>query len=266
MSIKIQTVKTDGFSMNYFKFGNGGKIFVILPGLSVQSVMNAADVIAESYGVIAREFTVYVFDRRNELPEHYSVSDMADDTAKVFDALALKNVYLFGASQGGMIGLTMAIKYPSLIKKLMLGSSCARVTDSQKKAVEKWIAAAESRDGVKLSLETAGDIYPKETFEQYKGVFEKNGKNVTGEEMERFIILAKGIKDFDVTHRLGEIRCPVIAIGSSDDMVLSGATKELIRLFSDKPDFRYHLYSSYGHAAYDTAPDFKQKLLAFCEE
>ena len=252
--------------MDYFTFGNGNKTFVILPGLSVQSVMGSADLIAQAYDVIASEFTVYVFDRRNELPAAYSVSDMARDTARAFEALGLEDVYLFGASQGGMIGLTMALEYPSLVAKLMLGSSCARITPGQAETIEKWIALAEQKDGVKLNLETAGDIYPAEIFEQYKNALEELGKGVTDNDMERFVILAGGTEGFDVTHRLGEIRCPVFAVGSSDDRVLSGATEELIRLFSDKPDFRYHLYSSYGHAAYDTAPDFKQKLLAFCEE
>ncbi|MDO4847924.1 MAG: alpha/beta hydrolase [Clostridiaceae bacterium] len=266
MSVSIKTVKTDGFSMDYFTFGNGNKTFVILPGLSVQSVMGSADLIAQAYDVIASEFTVYVFDRRNELPDAYSVSDMAHDTAKAFEALGLEDVYLFGASQGGMIGLTMALEYPSLVAKLMLGSSCARITPGQAETIEKWIALAEQKDGVKLNLESSKDIYPAEFFEQYKNALEELGKGITDNDMERFVILASGTEGFDVTHRLGEIRCPVFAIGSSDDRVLSGATEELIRMFSDKPDFRYHLYSSYGHAAYDTAPDYKQRLLAFCNE
>ena len=46
MSIKIKTARAGDVIMDYFSFGSGGKTMVILPGLSVQSVMNAADDIA----------------------------------------------------------------------------------------------------------------------------------------------------------------------------------------------------------------------------
>lgn len=69
MSISIETVKTDRFSMDFFRFGNGDKPLVILPGLSVQSVMGAADAIADAYRSLADCYTIYVFDRRTDLPE-----------------------------------------------------------------------------------------------------------------------------------------------------------------------------------------------------
>ena len=46
MSIQIETVKTDAFTMDYFQFGQGKETLVILPGLSVQSVMDSADAVA----------------------------------------------------------------------------------------------------------------------------------------------------------------------------------------------------------------------------
>ena len=49
MSIPIETVHTDTFSMNFFRFGRGEKTLVILPGLSVQSVIGAADAVAAAY-------------------------------------------------------------------------------------------------------------------------------------------------------------------------------------------------------------------------
>ena len=50
MKIQIETVKTASFTMDYFKFGHGKETLVILPGLSVQSVMIFADMVAESFG------------------------------------------------------------------------------------------------------------------------------------------------------------------------------------------------------------------------
>ena len=64
MAIQIETIKTDSFDMKFFRFGKGKKPYVIIPGISIQTVMNSADTIAENYAVMADEYEIYVFDRR----------------------------------------------------------------------------------------------------------------------------------------------------------------------------------------------------------
>ena len=91
MNVRIETVHTGAFSMNYFRFGSGAKTLVILPGLSVQSVMGAADAVEAAYRPMEDAFTIYLFDRRNELPPSYSVRDMARDTAAAIKALGRSN-------------------------------------------------------------------------------------------------------------------------------------------------------------------------------
>ena len=68
MDVIRDRVETGGFAMEYFRFGEGERKLVILPGLSVQSVMHAAEAVAAAYAGLAEEFTIYVFDRRAQLP------------------------------------------------------------------------------------------------------------------------------------------------------------------------------------------------------
>ena len=137
--ILIETAVTDSFSMDYFSFGNGAKTLVILPGLSAQSVMISADAIASAYSIMADDFTVYVFDRRKELPPDYTVDDMAKDGAAAILSAGLSRVSIFGASQGGMIAMKIAASHPELVEKLVLGSTAARVTDEGFKVIGKWL-------------------------------------------------------------------------------------------------------------------------------
>ncbi len=85
--------------MVYMRFGQGQKILVIFPGLSVQSVMGFADAIAESYLPLTDDYTVYVPDRRKKLPPVYSAREMARDTAEALRILGLEHVNLFSVSQ-----------------------------------------------------------------------------------------------------------------------------------------------------------------------
>ena len=192
--------------MDYFRFGHGKENFVILPGLSVQSVMGFAESVASAYQILTDDFTVYLFDRRKELPESYPVREMARDTAEVLRTLGLDQVYLFGASQGGMIAMEIAFEYPELVKKLILGSTAACMTDAGYQTVENWIRLAEAGEKTELYLAFGEAIYPKALFESSRDLLTLAAETVTDEELRRFIILAEGMKGFDVLEDLRKIR------------------------------------------------------------
>ena len=259
-SIRIETVDTDGFSMDYFKFGNGDKTMVILPGLSVDSVMKYADAVAGAYSPMTDEFTIYVFDRRKELPESYSIAGMAQDTAAAIRALGLDDIYLFGASQGGMIAQEIAIANPDLVSKMILGSTSAKVGSSQYQTISNWISLAEAGDAEGLYLAFGEAIYPQEVFEQSRDFLIESAAGITDEDLERFVILAGTIEGFDVTGRLNSIKCPVLVIGASDDQVLGAEASEDL---ADLLGCEIHMYTGYGHAAYDLAPDYKDVMMDF---
>ena len=267
MNISIETIRTGGFAMRYFRFGRGDRTMVILPGLSVQSVMDAAPAVAAAYECMTADFTVYVFDRREELPEVYTIADMARDTAAAMQAVGLKDVCLFGASQGGMIAQVLAIEHPALVRAMVLGSTSPNVQPEQFAALEQWIDMARKRDGVGLYLSFGRLLYPPALFEQYRPALIAAGQAAKNEDLDRFMILAAGTRDFNVVDRLPEIRCPVLAIGVFEDAVVdSDATMQIAEKLDYRPDFRLYMYIGYGHAAYDTAPDYRDRMRRFFRE
>lgn len=262
--MQIETVKTDTFAMDYCKFGQGERTLAIIPGLSVQSAMITADAVVNAYQLLANDFTIYVFDRRKELPVSYSVRDMARDTAEAFRTLGLHQAAVFGASQGGMIAMTMAIEHPDLVQELVLCSTAACMTATRYQAVDQWIELARAKNATDLYLAFGEAIFPQDMFEQLRALLIETAKGVTDEDLSRFIILAEALKDFDVSDELDNISCPVLLVGSKDDQVLGAdATEEIAERLNHKPGFALHMYEGFGHAAYDTAPDFKERMLRF---
>ena len=61
------TVKTDRFEMEYASFGSGNEAFVILPGISLNSVIDARDAVEAAYAVIAEKYKVYLFDMNSKV-------------------------------------------------------------------------------------------------------------------------------------------------------------------------------------------------------
>ena len=262
--IKIETVKTADCAMDYFRFGRGDKTAVILPGISVQSVMKSADAVADAFSSMQEEFCFYVFDRRKELPPQYSIYEMAKDTAAAIRQVGLSDLYLFGASQGGMIAMTLTIENPDLVKKLALASTSSHITQEQYAALQEWVELAQKGDREGLYLRFGEMIYPPEVFAQYRDYFIDVSRTVTDEELQRFIILASGTKDFDVSDRLQKITCPVLTTGSFEDAVLdSDATMEIAEKLEYNKDFHLYMYTGFGHAAFDTAPDFRRRMYVF---
>lgn len=264
---EIKSVTTEAFTMEYCKFGRGKRNLVMLPGLSVQSVLGSAAAVEDGYQLFTKDYTIYLFDRRKEIPSDYSIHDMAKDTVTVIKALGLKDLYIFGASQGGMIAQVIAIEHPELVAKLVLGSTSSHIQESQQAVIDTWIDLAEKKDAKALYRSFAKEIYPPEVYAQYESYFDDVSKTVTEEELARFVILARSIKSFNVTAELEKISCPVLALGVYEDAVLdSDATMEIAENLDYRPDFMLYMYTGYGHAAFDTAPDYKQRVYDFFQK
>lgn len=258
-------VSVNGFEMAYCKFGSGEKTFVIIPGISVQSVVAMGEAVEGAYAVMKDEFTTYVFDRRKEVPSSYSIFDMADDTVKAMKELGLGKACIFGASQGGMIAMTIAIRYPELVEKLILGSTSAHVKQEQLTVIDKWIELAKRKEKRELMQSFAKEIYPSKVYEENKAFFDDMSKTVTDKELEKFIILAKAIHGFDISGELDKIQCPTLVLGDFEDAVLdSDASMEIAEKVEKVFGFKLYMYIGYGHAAFDTAPDYQKRIHDFC--
>lgn len=265
MSIEIKKVNCGDLSLKYFSFGKGSKTMVILPGLSVQSVMGSAAAIKAQYKIFKNDYTVYVLDRRENPPADYSMEDMARDTACALKELGLRDIYIFGASQGGMLAMLIAIDYPELVKKLVLGSTAPSVSGVRDNCFKEWISLAKKGDAEGLYMSFCESIYPPEMFEKYKSVFLEFAKMTTGEDLARFAILADSTKGFDITDRLEKISCSTLVLGVKGDKVVGEDGSKIIAE-KIRNSNAYFYDEKYGHSAFDTAPDYTERIYNFFEE
>ncbi len=260
-SVSVKTATVDNVEMDYVTFGNGEKNFVIIPGLSIHSVMESADVIAESYKDFTDEYTVYVFDRPKNMKEGYTIQDIANDTATVLKSLNLNNLDIFGASQGGMIALELSINYPELIHSMILGSTLSKPNDTFTQVVNEWINLAENKDEDALLESFAQKVYSQATLDAYHDVLISSNKGITNDEYEQFIIQAESCLTFNCYDQLSSIQCPTLVLGSEGDQVVTSLGSQEI---ADKLNCEIYLYdTNYGHGVYDEATDYKQRCLDF---
>ena len=138
---KNRTIKISAADMDYISFGTGKKPFIMLPGLgdALRTVKGTALSFSMMYRDFSKDFRVYVFSRKNQLPAEYTIREMADDQAQAMKLLGISKAYVMGISQGGMIAMHLAADHPELVEKLVLANTVAGNNDTMTRVVGNWI-------------------------------------------------------------------------------------------------------------------------------
>jgi len=108
----------DGVKVYYEIYGQG-KSLVVLHG-NGGSIKSRANLIPD----FAAHYQVIAFDSRchgkTDCPKGYlTYEQMASDVNAVLEHLKIDSAYIWGHSDGGIVGLLMAIHYPKKVKKLL---------------------------------------------------------------------------------------------------------------------------------------------------
>ena len=117
--------EVNGIEMYYRIVGKGPPILLIPGGLSDQHVWDAQlPILARHHSVIVADSRGQGRSTRTEEPLTYGL--MADDYVALLDFLHIDKVDLVGWSDGGIIGLDIAMRYPGRLKSLF--AQAANVT------------------------------------------------------------------------------------------------------------------------------------------
>ena len=242
-------------------FGSGEKPLVILPGIGFSPVTEQASAVAEAYAPLCRDFRFYLIAHRDPVPDDYSVSMTAEDAAEAMRTLGISGACVLGVSQGGMAAQLLAARYPELVSRLILGSTLPGQNDVSREAFGSWAKLAQDGDAEALCADFSERVYPGGRF---GAAFSELAKTLSSEQLRRFAALARSCGSYDGRAELGRIRCPVLILGAEDDRVVSAeGSKELARILKGS---RLYIYGGAGHAVYDEAPDYRERIRSFfCE-
>lgn len=120
------SIKTGAFNTNYHDIGSGFPVVLLHgsgPGVTAWANWNKLfPLLKDSFRVIAPDMAGFGFTERLENPV-YSMNNWVQQTIDLFDALGIEKANLVGNSFGGALALSMAIKYPERINKLVLMGS-----------------------------------------------------------------------------------------------------------------------------------------------
>lgn len=79
----------------------------------------------------------------------------------------------------------------------------------------------------------------------------------------RFLVNANAILGFDAAEDIENIHCPTLIIGGADDKIVG--VKASYEMKERIPGSQLYIYDGLGHAAYEEAGDFYQRVFDFLE-
>lgn len=249
--------------MDYISFGKGEDILIMLPGLGdgLTTVKGMAVPMAMTYRMYARNYKVYIFSRKNHLEAGYSTRDMAADQARAMRILGISKAKVLGISQGGMISQYLAIDYPELVEKLVLAVTSPRQNGTIRVAAGNWVKLAEQRNYKGLMIDTAEKSYSENYLKKYRRLYPLLGKVGKPKDFSRFLIQAASCMEHDAYAKLERITCPTLIIGGDADKIVGqNSAHELADKINNSELF---IYEGLGHAAYEEAEDFNDRVCGF---
>jgi pimeloyl-ACP methyl ester carboxylesterase len=240
--VKGQTADVNGIKLYYEIYGEGDPLLLLHGGLGNGTYF------ANQIPVLAEHFQVIVVDSRghgrstfNETPISYEV--MADDVLALLDTLSIDRANLVGWSDGGIIGLELAINHPERLLRVVA------------------YGANYDPSGVRLDVGTNAtfNAYIEQAYADYQTL------NPEPERWDEFIANITNMWATEPNYTWEQLGSIINSI-----LILDGETEEAIDLNQTKlmyfliPGSSLYLIPGTGHFAFIEKPDqFNQIVLDY---
>jgi pimeloyl-ACP methyl ester carboxylesterase len=203
-----------GLSMYYEIHGKGAPLLMLSGGTcSLEVGVEEIAALSKSFQVIAPEQMGH--GRTADDPARsFDYHDMAEDTVELMHHLDLDTAFIFGFSDGGIIGLDVAIHHPDLVSKLAI-SGTNFSTDGLEESTSEFFRT------------TTGDGWPDELHESYDRL-SPDGPGHWNDVIERMKVMWASQPDY-ATEQLATITAPTLVIAGDHDAIKPEHTVALFK-------------------------------------
>ncbi|MDD3001647.1 MAG: alpha/beta hydrolase [Candidatus Riflebacteria bacterium] len=127
--------RVNGIDLFYEKYGKGSSI-ILLHGNGENHT-----IFSEAVSLLKKTYTVYAIDSRghglSQKTNEFDYNEMAQDIIEFIHIKKIKKPFLYGFSDGGIIGLIIATKHPDLLSKLIVSGANTKPSGLKNKFVNE---------------------------------------------------------------------------------------------------------------------------------
>jgi pimeloyl-ACP methyl ester carboxylesterase len=254
----------------YVRLGNGPENLVILPGLTLENEPPnriAAWTYRLGFGRFARDYTLYVINRKRGMPSGYTTQDMAKDCARVLEQ-EIGSSHIMGFSTGGDIAQHVAIDHPASLRSLILVVSACRLSEEGREICERWQALVREGQWRALRADMASVAVSSETNKRLARAFMRVFGGLVfrvPSDPSDFLTTLDADLSHDTAGQLGGISAPTLIIGGTEDPFFS---EDLLRETAEKiPEATLRIYEGVGHGVpKERKRRYEEDALAFLDD
>lgn len=246
----MPSIEANGLEINYEQVGSGPDLLLIM-GLGAE--LRAWGPVMDE---LQADFRITAFDNRGtglstKASGDYSMSMLAADAAALLVALDIQRAHVFGMSMGGMIAQHLALGWPDLVEKLVLG--CSSAGGATMVQPEMWVIGrltqAPQRESAEAAAELHGPIlfgdawreaHPEQVVEVFRRALERPTPS------ECFSSQLAAILHHDTRARLGDLSVPTLIVSGDADVIVPVENSRI--LLDALPQSRLVVLPNVGHA------------------
>lgn len=195
---------------------------------------------------LARDFTVYLVNRKRGLQRGESMSDIAGHLADAIEHDLGEPVFVDGTSTGGSVALQLAVDRPDLVRRLVVIAAAYRLGPhgrAMQADMARLLRAGKPREAWTATMPTG----------MLPGPLRRPARSLAGlavgpmvpADPTDLLVTLEAEDAFDVEADLPRITAPTLVIGGSKDHFY---TEQLFRdTAAGVADGRVHIFPGWGH-------------------
>jgi len=186
-------------------------------------------------------------------PGPYTMDQLVDDAARLIREWGRGPVAWIGLSMGGMVGQGLAIRYPELLKGLVLANTTARYPEAAQAVWAQRIAAVEA-GGMAAVADMVVERYLNADFR----AAQPEAAQALRAQLLRcdpagYLAACHAVRAVDWLDQLAGIRTPTLVIAGAHDV---GATPEMARAIADRiPGAQLQMLADASHLSVAEVPE-----------
>lgn len=231
----------------YLRLGSGPPLVMVIGLTSDHEVPRGSDrrMVLSGAAPLAREFTVYVVNRKRGLPRGSSMADIAGHLAAAIEHDVGEPVFLTGTSTGGSVALQLAIDRPDLVRRLVLVASAYRLGPRGREMQTEMARLMREGRNQEAWASLMSAVLPAPARGPAMPLSWLAGRAMAAEDSTDALITLEAEDAFDVQAVLPRVTAPTLVIGGAKDPFYG---EELFRTTAAGVlDGRVHIFPTWGH-------------------
>ena len=203
----------------YYEISGPGNAPVLLFSNSLGTNLAMWDPQMDSF---SKDFRVLRYDTRGHgkattSPGLYTIDQLADDVLGVLDKLSIQQVHFCGLSMGGMIGMSLSLRAPQRLRKLVLCSTAPKIGSP-----EIWNTRIETvqKSGMAAVVDGVLERWFTAQFRaNSRAAIERTRSMLLRTDVAGYAATCAAIRDYDAREAIRKIEKPTLILSATYDPV-----------------------------------------------